>query len=201
MPGAEYWTDDYWVNHPPDDPSFNWRWPVDYYRRFVSNSGYVEDSFVSPGVRVPSIDRTFNPAEIDTYTPDLTAFFKRGGKVIQYTGWNDDRGGNGAWLFGGHGQRSKAYYPDEEPWDGTCYQVSTKKQYRYLHLLHDYDKEQTGPVNVQAALVDWVEKGVPVDHLIATNYEPAPDQLSVKVNYTRKLCPVKQGRRIITPSL
>lgn len=29
------------------------------------------------------------PGFLQTNTPDLTAFFARGGKVIQYVGWND----------------------------------------------------------------------------------------------------------------
>lgn len=62
-PGAEYWF--YEVS---GDLLTDWRWPHDYYRRFVSDAGWMEESFVEPSGAVNNIDRTFNPGEIDVCT-------------------------------------------------------------------------------------------------------------------------------------
>ncbi|KAJ9118883.1 hypothetical protein QFC24_006082 [Naganishia onofrii] len=87
------------------------RMPEDYYRYFVLNDTTWQVSMLDEAVVAMGIDT--NPGQMDvskillyqrrnhqlrnallvrtqTYSPNLTAFFARGGKVLQYAGWDDE---------------------------------------------------------------------------------------------------------------
>jgi hypothetical protein len=62
-PGAEYWFYD-----RTDDLLTDWRWPHDGYRGFLSDTEWMGRPFLKSSGTLNSIDRTFNPAEIDVCT-------------------------------------------------------------------------------------------------------------------------------------
>ncbi|GHJ89108.1 hypothetical protein NliqN6_5510 [Naganishia liquefaciens] len=176
---------------------------TDYYKYFVLND--TNWDFNTLNASTIDLGIELNPGQMDTNVPDLTAFFARGGKVIQYVGWNDQlispgnsikwyqdvyaytlansnlnpeehfklitvpamthcSGGEGAWVFGGSGQRSTS--PPRQP----------------LQPGPEYD--------IQAAMVAWLENDRTVDHIISTKY--LNDDASAGVSFTRKLCPYPQ---------
>ena len=131
-------------------------------------------------------------ADLDSTSPDLSQFSARGGKLIMYHGWND---------------------PAISPWNSIAYYQSVQqtmgreKTESFLRLYMAPGMEHCvggpGPAafgqlgiatskgpkyGVFDALVDWVEKGVPAEQVIATKYTSAPNGEN-KATMTRPLCP------------
>jgi hypothetical protein len=129
--------------------------------------------------------------DLDSTSPDLSRFRARGSKLIIYHGWND---------------------PAISPWNSIAYYQSVQKalgdsetsEFVRLYMVPGMDHCVGGPgpyafgqlglattngpkYGVFDALVDWVEKAVPADKVIATKY--GADN---KVTMTRPLCPYPQ---------
>ncbi len=125
---------------------------------------------------------------LNSTNPDLRPFSARGGKLIMYHGWND---------------------PAISPWGSVMYYQSVQKtmgaektdSFMRLYMAPGMEHCTGGPgpsafgqlgiptssgpkYGVFDALVDWVEKGVPAENVIATKYTP-----DNKVMLTRPLCP------------
>jgi hypothetical protein len=126
--------------------------------------------------------------DLDATNPDLSRFKARGGKLIMYHGWND---------------------PAISPWSTIAYYQNVQKamgdaqvsEFLRLYMVPGMEHCGGGPgpaafgqhgipttggpkFGVFDALVDWVEKGVPAENVIATKYSP-----DNKVTMTRPLCP------------
>jgi Tannase and feruloyl esterase len=131
---------------------------------------------------------TKTAAELDATNPDLSRFRARGGKLILYHGWND---------------------PAISPWNTIAYYQTVQdamgaKQvdgFVRLYMVPGMEHCVGGPgpsafgqlgipttggpkYGVFDALVDWTEKGVAPQTVIATKYEAGE-----KVTMTRPLCP------------
>jgi hypothetical protein len=125
---------------------------------------------------------------LDSTNPDLSPFSAHGGKLIMYHGWND---------------------PAISPWNSIAYYQSVQKtigaekteSFMRLYMAPGMEHCAGGPgpssfgqlgiptsigpkYGVFDALVDWVEKGVPAEDVIATKYTA-----DNKVLMTRPLCP------------
>ncbi|KAJ9111015.1 hypothetical protein QFC22_006611 [Naganishia vaughanmartiniae] len=172
---------------------------TDYYKYFVLNDTTWDYHTLNASVIKLGMD--INPGQMDTNTPDLTAFFARGGKVIQYVGWNDQLispGNSIKWykdvyaytlansrinpdehfkLFTVPGMRH--CFTGEGAWIfGAASQRSTAPPL-----------ENTSTYDIQAAMVEWLETNRTVDHIVATKYRN--DSATSGVSFTRKLCPVR----------
>lgn len=126
--------------------------------------------------------------ELDATNPDLSRFRARGGKLIMYHGWND---------------------PAISPWNSIAYYQSVQKAmgeqeasgFLRLYMVPGMEHCAGGPgpasfgqlgipttngpkYGVFDALVDWREKGVPPEKVIATKYDS-----DNKATMTRPLCP------------
>jgi feruloyl esterase len=131
---------------------------------------------------------TKTAAELDATNPDLSRFRARGSKLIIYHGWND---------------------PAISPWNSIAYYGSVQKamgapqaeSFVRLYMVPGMEHCVGGPgpsafgqlgipttggpkYGVFDALVDWTEKGVPAEKVIATKYDSGQ-----KVTMTRPLCP------------
>ncbi|KAI5453740.1 hypothetical protein NCC49_005555 [Naganishia albida] len=186
-----------WGTHGVSTPT-PWLMAEHYYKYFVLNDTEWDWTTLNASTIQLGID--INPGEIDINIPDLTAFFARGGKVIQYTGWSDELispGDSIKWysdvsaytmantnittddhfrLFMVPGMTHCAYGPSAWAFG------ANEHRFRAPHL-------QEGPrYDAQAAIVEWVEHGRPIDDLVATKYVNDTGGIA----FTRKLCPYPQ---------
>jgi hypothetical protein len=115
---------------------------------------------------------------MDAINPDLTAFFGRGGKLLQYHGWSDQAVAPA---------NSVNYYNSVMAKSGGA--ASVQRSYRLFMvpgMTHCLGGEGTSTFDALAALERWVEKGeAPVQI-------PASRVAGGVVNRTRPLCPYPQ---------
>jgi feruloyl esterase len=115
---------------------------------------------------------------MDAINPDLTAFFRRGGKLLQYHGWSDQAVAPA---------NSVNYYNSVMARSGGA--ASVQRSYRLFMvpgMTHCLGGEGTSTFDALAALERWVEKGeAPVQI-------PASRVAGGVVNRTRPLCPYPQ---------
>ena len=115
---------------------------------------------------------------MDAVNPDLTAFFRRGGKLLQYHGWSDQAVAPA---------NSVNYYNSVVAKSGGAARV--QQSYRLFMvpgMTHCLGGEGTGTFDSLAALERWVEQGEPPAHV------PASRVANGVVNRTRPLCPYPQ---------
>lgn len=131
----------------------------------------------------------------DAINPDLSAAKRRGVKIIQYHGWNDQT-------------LQPAYSPEfyervTAAMDGPDKTRDFYRLFMVPGMAHCYSGpgansfggvgQQIPPVrdpfhDIQTALEKWVDQGIAPDHLIATKYvDDAPQSRQIK--FTRVLCP------------
>jgi Tannase and feruloyl esterase len=165
-----------------------------------SGPGYVQNYFrymVSGdpkfNILTADVDKSLQQAvertagDLDATNPDLTPLAKRGGKLIMYHGWND---------------------PAISPWNSIAYYENVQKamgpekaaSFLRLYMAPGMEHCAGGPgpasfgqlgipttngpkYGVFDALVDWVEKDVPAETVVATKYTDD------KAVMTRPLCP------------
>jgi feruloyl esterase len=115
---------------------------------------------------------------VNAMNPDLSAFFKRGGKLIQYHGWNDPRSAPG---------NSVTYYKSVVTAMGGASKVNDNyRLFMVPGMGHCQGGEGTDNFDKVAALEQWVEKGKAPDQI------PASHLTAGKVDKTRPLCPYPQ---------
>ncbi|KAJ9103813.1 hypothetical protein QFC21_002275 [Naganishia friedmannii] len=169
----------------------------DYYKYFVLNDTKwdwrtINASTIALGMKV-------NPGNMDVTTPDLTAFFARGGKVIQYVGWQDPL------ITPGN---SIKWYKDVVAYTAAKSDLDVDNHFKLFTvpgMQHcrggpgawifgaNAQRAQAPPLqegpqyDVQAAMVEWLEQERSVDHIVSVKY--TNDTLAQGVAFTRKLCP------------
>jgi feruloyl esterase len=115
---------------------------------------------------------------MDAVNPDLTAFFRRGGKLLQYHGWNDQAVAPA---------NSINYYNSVVAKSGGA--ASVQRSYRLFMvpgMTHCTGGEGTSTFDALAALERWVEAGEAPARI------PASRVVQGVVNRTRPLCPYPQ---------
>jgi feruloyl esterase len=115
---------------------------------------------------------------INALNPDLTLFFDRGGKLIQYHGWSDPQisPGNSTQYYNRVvdkvGDRSKVH--------------ASYRLFMVPGMAHCGGGEGPNTFDMIAALERWVENGSAPDQIIATH------STNGKTDRTRPLCPYPQ---------
>jgi feruloyl esterase len=124
-------------------------------------------------------------ADVNAIDPDLAAFRARGHKLISYHGWAD------ALVMPGEAIR---YY------DSVTRQfrsADTTRSFYRLFMVPGMGHCAGGPgpnqFDMLAAVVDWVEKGVAPERIVATKY--VDDNRAKGVQAERPLCPYPQAAR------
>jgi feruloyl esterase len=115
---------------------------------------------------------------MDAISPDLTAFFKRGGKLLQYHGWSDQAVAP---------TNSVNYYKSVTAKSGGA--ANVQPSYRLFMIpgmTHCAGGDGTSTFDALAALERWVENGEPPAQI------PASRMANGVVNRTRPLCPYPQ---------
>jgi hypothetical protein len=188
MGDEEGWKD--WVVGKGPGSSSGMHYANSYFRYMVT--GDPQWDILTADVDVShreAVERT--AAELDATNPDLTPFRARGSKLIIYHGWDD---------------------PAISPWNSIAYYQNVQKTmgdaqasgFLRLYMVPGMEHCTGGPgpssfgqlglattkgpkYGVFDALVDWVEKGVPADKVIATKYSSDNEAIM-----TRPLCPYPQ---------
>ncbi|MBM3787425.1 MAG: tannase/feruloyl esterase family alpha/beta hydrolase [Acidobacteria bacterium] len=133
---------------------------------------YTMFNFDTDPPRVAKAAAMLNPRN-----PDLSKVKKRGGKIVQYSGWGDQQVN----PFPGI-----EYY---EAVAGRMGQNATRDFYRLFMvpgMYHCSGGPGCGSVDWLAAVMDWVEKGIAPEQLIGAHVEGG------KTTRTRPLCPYPQ---------
>jgi feruloyl esterase len=97
---------------------------------------------------------------LNATSPDLKAFRQRGGKLLQYHGWNDQ-------LISA--QNSIDYYESVLKFFGTPSEVdSFYRLFMAPGMAHCGGGTGPNSFDMQAALEQWVERGTPPEQVVAT---------------------------------
>lgn len=184
MPGLAYTSGTY----EPEVPMSAWETRV-----VPDRDGLIDHRFIVDGwfkyvlfdVDDPNRDwRTIDPkiymskmnnakTVLDAVDPDLSAFHKRGGKLILYHGWAD---------FGVNPLRSLQYYENVN-------EVSNGKAMDFFQLYlvpgmqHCWGGTDVDRFDLMTPLINWVEKGSTPGNIIGKRMENS------KVTRTKPLCP------------
>jgi Tannase and feruloyl esterase len=166
--------------------------------RFVRNYfRYIATGDPKTNVLASTVDellgqsRAKGAADLDATNPDLSRFAARGGKLIIYHGWND---------------------PAISPLNAVFYVGTVEgamgaqkaETFLRLYMVPGMEHCSGGPgasvlgqfgsatatepkYGLFDSLVNWVEKGSPIENVIATKYDAGPDG-AMKVTFTRPLC-------------
>lgn len=155
-------------------PSLQWGFGTEFFKYFVFGDpkwDYTRYDF-STWKEDTRLVSTF----IDATDPDLSAFKNRGGKLILWHGWSDP-------ALSALG--SVEYYEQVEALD-----VHVREYFRLFLLpgvLHCGGGPGPDNTDWNAALMDWVEKGVAPERLVAAKHDEGG-----QVVRTRPLCPYPQ---------
>jgi feruloyl esterase len=160
-PGLARGSEPYWPHRNPANP---FPIPLSHYKWLVfANPDWDWKTF---DFRDPEDFTAHSAAEaklapvMNATSPDLKAFRDRGGRLLQYHGWNDQ-------LISA--QNSIDYYESVEAFFGRPEDV--RRFYRlFMAPGMAHCGGGTGPntLDMQAALEQWVEKGVAPDRVVAT---------------------------------
>lgn len=155
-------------------PCLQWGFGTEFFKYFVF--GDPEWNYTQYDFSTWEEDTRFVSNFINATNPDLGTFKKQGGKLILWHGWSD------AALSA---LRSIEYYEQVGALDADV------QDYFRMFMLPGVMHCSGGPgpdkVDWDAALVDWVEKGVAPDSLVASKHNE-----DGQVVMTRPLCPYPQ---------
>lgn len=168
-----------------------------YGSRYVTN--YVRYMVANPKINVLTADpdellgqsREKNAADLDATDPDLSRFAARGGKLILFHGWDDPAIAPGYTIN---------YFDSVKKQMGAEKTDSFARLYLVPGMEHCYGgpganrfgqygfETAAGPKHgLFDSLENWVEKGSPLENVVATHYEAGPDG-TIKPVFTRPLC-------------
>jgi feruloyl esterase len=179
-PGLAPGSEPFWPNRDPANP---FPIPIAHYKWLVladPNWDWRTFSFTDPADYEAHVKAEAKFAPIMNATnPDLRAFQKRGGKLIQYHGWLDQ-------LISA--QNSIDYYESVLSFFGGN-KGDVQSFYRLFMapgMAHCGGGPGPNTFDMQAALEQWVERGIAPERIIATR------SLNGIVDRTRPLCPYPQ---------
>jgi tannase/feruloyl esterase len=178
-PGLAPGSEPFW---PHRDPSNPFPIPVSHYKWLVFGDpkwDWRTFDFADPDdyAAFQKAEATFAPI-LNATNADLRVFRERGGKLLQYHGWNDG-------LISA--QNSIDYYESVRKFFGGDAEVPSF--YRlFMAPGMGHCSGGTGPntFDMQAALETWIERGVAPDRIIATR------SINGVADRTRPLCPYPQ---------
>jgi feruloyl esterase len=169
-----------------------------YGTRYVYN--YVRYMVADPKINVLTADpnellrqsREKNAADLDATNPDLSRFAARGGKLILFHGWDDPAVPPGNTVI---------YFESVKKQMGAEKTGSFARLYMVPGMEHcfggpganmfgQYGSSETaaGPkYGLFDSLENWVEKGSPLENVVATHYGAGPNG-AIKPAFTRPLC-------------
>ena len=186
FPGLAPGSEPFWSNRDPATPTPT---PLAHYRWLVfadSSWDWRTFDFAKPADHAAFVRSESGLAPILNATdPDLRAFLRRGGKLLQYHGWSDE-------LISP--QSSIDYYESVVSFfavgrDRTEALRNVQNFYR-LFMVPGMAHCRGGPgstaFDMQAALEKWVEQGTPPDAVVATR---SLGVLNGIVDRSRPLCP------------
>ncbi|MGA3034747.1 MAG: tannase/feruloyl esterase family alpha/beta hydrolase [Terracidiphilus sp.] len=179
-----------WVVGEDPAASLGSRFAVNYFRYMVTGDSRFNVLTASPDDLLrQSIEK--GAADLDATNPDLSRFAARGGKLILYHGWNDPAISPGLTV---------SYFKDVKEKMGAEKAVASVRLYMVAGMEHCGDgpgassfgqfgsPASEGPkYGLFDSLVNWVEKGSPLESVVATKYEAGPDG-AAKAKFTRPLC-------------
>ncbi len=126
---------------------------------------------------VASLDKAAGPV-VNANNPDLKAFFSRGGKLIEWSGWSDP-------LIAP--EDALRYYESVAKKLGGISKIdSSFKLYMVPGVQHCRGGEGTDTFDMQKAIEEWVENGNAPGEIVASH------QTNGKVDRTRPICPYPQ---------
>lgn len=126
---------------------------------------------------VADLDRSAGPI-VNANNPDLKAFFARGGKLIEWTGWSDP-------LIAP--EDALHYYESVAKKMGGVSKIdSSFKLYMVPGVQHCRGGDGPDTFDMQQPIEEWVEKGNAPGEIVAAH------QTNGKVDRTRPICPYPQ---------
>jgi feruloyl esterase len=178
--------------YPPIEPGSELFWrpiakgpqpfqiPVDHFRYVVYQNPQWDWMTVDFAKDVALADK-IDDGLLNTTNPDLSRFFARGGKLLQYHGWHDS-------LIAP--RNSINYYNSVvEKLGGVSEVHGSYRLFMEPGVGHCSSGEGPHPVSFVPALEQWVEHGRAPDQIIATHMTDG------QVDRTRPLCPYPQVAR------
>lgn len=185
-PGLAPGSEPFWPNRDPANP---FPIPIAHYKWLVfadPNWDWRTFAFTDPADYEAHVKAEAKLAPILNATdPDLRAFQKRGGKLLQYHGWVDqlispqnsiDYYESVLSFFGGRNNRRRA----------AAEVLGFYRLFMAPGMAHCGGGPGPNTFDMQAALEDWVERGTAPERIIATR------SLNGIVDRTRPLCPYPQ---------
>lgn len=186
FPGLARGSEPFW---PHRDPASPFTIPIAHYKWLVFRDpawDWRTFDFTDPAAFRAHLDAEARLAPVlDATSPDLREFRGRGGKLLQYHGWNDQ-------LISA--QSSIDYYESVLSFFGSDRdrEVALQDVQAFYRLFMAPGMAHcgggTGPntFDMQAVLEDWVERGIAPDRIIATR------SINGVVDRLRPLCPYPQ---------
>jgi feruloyl esterase len=182
------WKD--WIIGMDPNSSYGIRYVINYFRYMVASDPKINLLTADPDEMLRE-SKEKNSANLDAVNPDLSRFAAHGGKLIIFHGWDDPAVPPG---------NSVAYFESVEKQMGADKTATFARLYMVPGMEHcglGPGANSLGQYGGQAAigpkyglfdvLENWVEKGAPLEDVIATHFEPGPNG-APKAAFTRPLC-------------
>jgi feruloyl esterase len=178
-----------WVVGEDPTASLSSRFAQNYFRYMVTGDPRFNVLTASPIELLRQSGE--KAADLDATNPDLSRFADHGGKLILYHGWNDPAIAPGYTV---------SYFKNVQEKMGAEKAASFLRLYMIPGMEHCSNgpgASASGQLGIPTAsgpqfglfdsLENWVEKGSPLDNVIATKYEAGPNA-GPKPKFTRPLC-------------
>ncbi|MGD0731316.1 MAG: tannase/feruloyl esterase family alpha/beta hydrolase [Terracidiphilus sp.] len=182
------WKD--WIIGMDPNASYGVRYVINYFRYMVASDPKLNVLTADPNEMLRR-SKEKNAANLDAVDPDLSRFAARGGKLILFHGWDDPAIPPGNTII---------YFESVEKQMGADKTGSFARLYMVPGMEHcglgpganslgQYGGETSArpKYGLFDSLENWVEKGSPLENVVATHYEVGADGTR-KPGFTRPLC-------------
>jgi feruloyl esterase len=174
-PGLAPGSEPFWPHRDPANP---FPIPLSHYKWLVfgdPNWDWKTFDFADPEDYQAFLKAEVLGSTLNATNPDLKAFRQRGGKLLQWHGWNDQ-------LISP--QNSIDYYESVQKFFGAAGDVSSfYRLFMAPGMAHCAGGPGPNTFDMQAALEQWIERGIAPDQIIATR------SINGIVDRLRPLCP------------